>query len=265
MIPWAILAGVLLVVGAMVVLFVNRGQPAGHTSASSASAAAIAKVQNVPASTLTQVGVPTDITAPVRLPSGTPPVTIDGKPAIVYIGAEYCPFCAAERWPVVVALSRFGTFTDLSTSTSSSSDVYPDTPTFTFHGATYSSPYVTFSPAETQTRTGAPLETPTPEQQRLFATYDVGSVTGSDGAIPFVMIGNLYAWAGASYRLDVLTGKTFEQIANALADPASPIARGIDGTANQITAMICQLTGDQPAEVCGAPSIQQAQSALPSA
>jgi hypothetical protein len=249
----------------MVVLFVSRGQPTDHTSAPSASASAIAKAQKVPASTLTQVGVPTDITSPVPLPSGTPPVTIDGKPAIVYIGAEYCPFCAAERWPVVVALSRFGTFTDLGSTTSSSTDAYPDTPTFTFHGATYLSPYVAFSPVETQTRTGAPLETPTPEQQRLLDTYNVAAVTGSDGAIPFVMVGNRYAWAGASYGADVLTGKTFEQIANALADPASPIAQGIDGTANQITAMICQLTGDQPADVCGTPSIQQAQSSLPSA
>jgi thiol-disulfide isomerase/thioredoxin len=263
--PWAILAGVLVTVSVMVVLFVNRDQPAGQTGATSASDAAIAKAQEVPASTLAQVGVPSDIAAPVHLASDTPLVTIDGKPAVVYIGAEYCPFCAAERWPVVVALSRFGTFTGLGITTSSSTDVHPDTPTFTFHGASYLSPYVTFSSAETQTRTGAPLETLTAEQQRLVATYNVSAVTGSDGAIPFVMVGNLYAWAGASYTPDVLTGMTFEQIANALADPASPTARGIDGTANQITAMICQLTGDQPTEVCGTPSIQQAQSSLPSA
>lgn len=265
---WAILGGVVVVVGVMVVVFVNRDQTPGPTSATGApgaSQAAIAKVQNVPPSTLATIGVPSDITAPLHLASDTPPVTVGGKPAITYVGAEYCPFCAAERWAVVVALSRFGTFTGLGTTTSSSSDVHPDTPTFTFHGATYTSPYVTFSSAETQTRTGQPLETPTAQQQRLFTTYDVAALTGKDGAIPFVMIGNLYMWAGVSYSPDVLSGNTFDQIANALGDPASPIAQGIDGTANQITAMICQLTGDQPAEVCNTSSIQHAESSLPSA
>jgi hypothetical protein len=268
---WGILAGVVVVVGVMVVVFVNRDQTAGPTGATGAtgapgaSQAAIAKVQNVPASTLATVGVPGDITPPLHLASDTPPVTVDGKPAIVYVGAEYCPFCAAERWAVVVALSRFGTFTGLGTTTSSSSDVHPDTPTFTFHGATYTSPYVTFSSAETQTRTGQPLETPTSQQERLFTTYDVAALTGKDGAIPFVMVGNLYMWAGVSYSPDVLTGNTFDQIASALAVPTSPIAQGIDGTANQITAMICQLTGDQPTEVCNTSSIQHAESSLPSA
>ena len=40
-------------------------------------------------------------------------LTFDGKPGIFYYGAEYCPYCAAERWPVVVALSRFGTWSNL--------------------------------------------------------------------------------------------------------------------------------------------------------
>jgi len=32
---------------------------------------------------------------------------------VVYIGAEYCPYCAVERWPLIVALNRFGTLTNL--------------------------------------------------------------------------------------------------------------------------------------------------------
>src|SRR5438270_1263439 len=31
------------------------------------------------------------------------------KPVFLFVGAQYCPFCAAERWAVVKALSRFGT------------------------------------------------------------------------------------------------------------------------------------------------------------
>ncbi len=34
---------------------------------------------------------------------GQPALTSGGKPQIVYMGAEYCPYCAAERWAMVVA------------------------------------------------------------------------------------------------------------------------------------------------------------------
>jgi Domain of unknown function (DUF929) len=262
--PFALAAigSVLAAVALIVVLSLTRNSGGGGGGISVGSRQAIEKVQHVPASVLDQIGVPSDLSTPVTLPSGTPSVTIDGKPAVVYVGAEYCPFCAAERWPMVVALSRFGTFSNLGTTTSSSSDVHPNTPTFTFHGATYTSPYLTFSHAETATRTGGKLESLTPEQQHLLSTYDVSSITGSDGGIPFVMIDNRYAWAGATYSPDVLAGKTFDQIAGALSDPSSDVAKAIDGTANQITAMICQITGAKPSDVCSAPWVQQAQGTL---
>ena len=56
--------------------------------------------------------------------------------------------------------------------------------------------------------------------------------------------------AGASYNPQLLAGKTWAQIAAALKTPSSPIAQAIDGTANYITAAICQLTGNQPASAC---------------
>lgn len=40
------------------------------------------------------------------------PLEINGKPAVVYITAEFCPYCAIERWGLVIALMRFGNFTD---------------------------------------------------------------------------------------------------------------------------------------------------------
>ena len=41
------------------------------------------------------------------------PLTNSGKIVIVYVGAEYCPYCAAERWAIVTALETFGTFSGL--------------------------------------------------------------------------------------------------------------------------------------------------------
>ena len=34
-------------------------------------------------------------------------------PEILYMGAEYCPYCAAQRWSTIIALSRFGKFSGL--------------------------------------------------------------------------------------------------------------------------------------------------------
>ena len=70
---------------------------------------------------------------------------------VTYIGAEYCPFCAAERWALTVALSRFGTFSGLAGTHSSSTDVYPDTQTLSFYGSHYTSPYLDFQPVEETT------------------------------------------------------------------------------------------------------------------
>ena len=56
------------------------------------------------------------------------PATHDlgGKsPAMLYYGAEYCPYCAAERWAMTAALSRFGTWSELKITASSHTDVFP--------------------------------------------------------------------------------------------------------------------------------------------
>jgi len=40
-------------------------------------------------------------------------LTADGKPLVLYVGEESCPYCAAERWSLILALSKFGNFTGL--------------------------------------------------------------------------------------------------------------------------------------------------------
>ena len=59
---------------------------------------------------------------------------------MIFVGAEYCPYCAAERWSMIMALSRFGTFTGLKEMSSESNDVDPDTSTFTFVDSSYTQP-----------------------------------------------------------------------------------------------------------------------------
>ena len=195
-------------------------------------------------------------------------LTSNGKPELLFIGGEYCPYCAAERWSMVSALSRFGTFTGLTTTHSSTSDVYPDTPTFTFTKAKYTSSYLNFTSVEefTNERIGnsdnsntayQTLQTPTTAQQALAAAYD------PDGAIPFLDFGNKYVEVGNLSPLSpsMMAGKTWAQVAAAMNDPSSSLGKALVGNANYITAGICKLTNNLPASAC-TPTIQQLETQL---
>jgi Domain of unknown function (DUF929) len=233
-------------------------------------------VTTVPASTLDTVGTGT-FNGKVQAITGNPAtLTANGKPELLYMGAEYCPYCAANRWAMIVALSRFGTFSGLATVHSAVSDgagnqePYPDTPTFTFAHATYSSPYLTFTPVELQTNipdssTGSytNLQTPTSAQQALLTKYDAPPyITSSQaGAIPFLDFGNKYVSIGVSYSNQALAGLSWSQIASALSNPNSAVAKAVDGTANYFTAAICKMTGNQPASAC-TPTVQAIESQL---
>ncbi len=197
-------------------------------------------------------------------------LTSNGKPELLFLGGEYCPYCAAERWSMVSALSRFGTFTGLTTTHSSTSDVFPNTPTFTFTKAKYTSSYLTFTSVEefanyrqgNSSNSSAPyvtLQTPTTAQQALAAAYD------PSGAIPFLDFGNKYVEVGNLSPLSpsMLQGKTWAQVAAAMNDPSSALGKALVGNANYITAGICKLTNNQPASAC-TPAIQQLEANLAS-
>jgi len=192
------------------------------------------------------------------------PLTQDGKPRVLYVGAEYCPYCAAERWAVVAALSRFGTFSHLGQTTSSASDVYPSTSTLSFHGATYTSQYLAFTGVEQTTNQPqgsgyAPLDTLSPADQQILDTYDTQKYTGAnDGSIPFIAFGGKYVSAGASYNPGVLQGLSHQQIGEDLSNPSSPVAKAIVGTANSLTVNLCSLTGGKPATVCNSAGVRAA-------
>ena len=209
---------------------------------------------SVAPSTLDAVGTPGSVTAPNRLAGSSVARGTDGKPVVTYIGAEYCPYCAAERWAIAVALSRFGTFSNLAGTHSSSSDVYPDTQTLSFYGSTYTSADLDFRAVEetTNQRSGAgyqPLESPTSGERALMASED------PLGSIPFLDIAGTYVVTGASFSPQVLAGLSRNQIAAQLGDPSSVVAQDIDGTANYLTAAISRVTQTQPASVADPPVI----------
>ena len=264
------IVAVIAVVVAFIVIKANNKPSSGSSSNGPAGAAlssVVSKVTSVPASTLDTIGKGS-FTGKIQPVSGAAPLTANGKPEMLYMGAEYCPYCAAERWAMIVALSRFGTFSGLSTVHSSTTDSPSNLSTFTFHGSSYSSKYLTFTPVEMQTNVADPstgsyptLETPTSAQQALITKYDAAPYTTQAGAIPFIYFGGKYVSIGASYDATLLSGKTWAQIASALNDPNSAVAKAVNGTANYITAAICKMTGNLPASACTA-TVQSLESQL---
>ena len=261
--PWAAGGLVIVVVVAIVaVALTNGGSKA--TATTPAPADVVQATTNVPSATLAAVGLgPSDIQPPKPVTGGQPALTSNGLPEVLYMGAEYCPYCAAERWPMVVALSRFGTFSHLGATESATNDVYPGTKTFSFYGSSYTSPYLVFTPVEMQSnqQSGngyATLQAPTATQQRLLQQFDQPPYTQSSGGIPFVDFGNRYIVSGASYNPQALQGQSMTGIAGSLVDPSNQIAQNINGTANILTASICQQTNNQPGQVCNTPTITAA-------
>jgi thiol-disulfide isomerase/thioredoxin len=262
--PWLLIGGVLValvaVIGIFIYLSAQSSSGAGSTyPATPANPTVVKEVTNVASPVLAAVGTGSgQVQNPPTAISGSPPLLTgpNGKPEVFYDGGEYCPFCAAERWGMIVALSRFGTFHNLSQTSSSSSDIYPSTPTFSFYHSSYTSQYLDFVSLEEQSYQGTILQQPTAAEKQLITSYNGG------GSIPFVDIANRYSLSGASYSPQVLSNLDWQSIADTLSNPQSPVTQAIVGTANYLTAAICQATNQQPASVCQAAPVPQIEQAL---
>src|SRR5262249_45367686 len=249
--------GVIVIVVAFILVKSMSSPSTTPTSTARAPlpASVASNITGVPASTLANVGKGSVLRFnPVPNTKVTgPALTSNGKPEMLYIGAEYCPYCAAMRWSMAVALSRFGTLsTPLHGIHSSSSDVYPNTATLTFYKTGYSSKYLTFTPVENLTVNRSLLQSPTAQQNQVWARYEPDA---SQRGYPFISFGNKYVLKAPIYDPAVLKGLTWSQIAADLHNPSSPVAHDALGGANDMPAAICKMTNNQPASVCTAPSI----------
>jgi len=283
-----------IVVIALVLVKLNSGSGTAAAASNGPTGTALTtltnQVENVPTSVTDKVAgggvskslfVPTETSTEVSnatseigsyfgTVNSTTPLTSGGKPEVLYMGAEYCPYCAAQRWAMVNALSRFGTFTGLTTTHSSSTDADPNTPTWTFYGSTYKSNYINFTSVEETKnyRTGnttntsvnyVTLQTPTSAEESLGQAYD------PQGSIPFIDLGNKYVQIGNLSPLSptLLAGLSWSQVAADMNNPSSSVGQAEIGNANYMTAGICKLTNNLPASAC-TPTIQSLETNLAS-
>ncbi|MDE1856529.1 MAG: DUF929 family protein [Candidatus Micrarchaeota archaeon] len=176
-------------------------------------------------------------------------LTSGGKPEVVYVGGDFCPYCAVTRWGLVLALMRFGNFTSLHYMVSNASDVYPTTATFTFENSSYSSGTVSFSATEVYNFAEQQVRNATPLEIGLMNSYN------SKGSIPFIDFGNVSVQMGApaspgsNPNAPGLGGKDWAGIIATLNDTGSPITQAIIGEANVFTAQICEMINNS-SSVC---------------
>jgi hypothetical protein len=235
------ICAVLAIVVTLVAVKLTEAPARLTASESVAPAAIVQQVTTVPAAVLAKVSPGQAVTSLQRVQPSGPPLTIGGKLAIVFVSEESCPFCAAERWSLTVALSHFGTWSQLGITKSAASDVFPNTATLSFRAARYQSAELTLRTTELTDNAGRPLQALTTLDTALIGRYDVPPYVNSadqSGAVPFLDIGNQYVLAGAQYDPQVLVGLSAAQIASQLSDPASPVAKAIDGSAQVIIAAI---------------------------
>jgi len=258
---------VLVIVFAFILVKAIQGSPSkgGNTSVTGTllPASVSSQVTKVPPAALDRVGkgaVPAFLQGQPPFTAGSGGTLTSGsKPEMLYIGAEYCPYCAATRWSMAIALSRFGTLSPLHGIHSSATDTDPNTATLTFYKTTYASNYLNFTPVEVQNVSRGPLQNPTSAQNAIWAKYEPDPNTRG---YPFISFGNKLLLKGPIYDAGILQGKTWSQVAAALKNPSSPIAQSVDGAANYITGAICQMTNNQPASVCGTAAVTAVRSGL---
>ena len=275
---WIAVGLVVMVVATLVIIKVTSGGSSGSGAQAfePANPAVVSQLTSVPGSVFNTVGVTSSAfgVAPPQVMKKLPllSVTQNGKrvPEILYVGAEYCPYCAAERWATIIALSRFGTWSGLGDMASYSGDVYPNTPTFTFVRAHYHSPYVAFRSVEMYTNYlnaaksyYQPLQKLTSAQNANFKTYDnckyiTGLTCQNNESFPFVNFANQVMIVGSSYIPAALDGNSRDQIAAGLSNASDQITEAIIATANYQTASICSIDGGQPTSVCTSAGVKAA-------
>jgi len=279
LLTWGTVGLVVVIVGVLIIVKVASPgtAPTGDATHqwSPLSSSITQDLKTVPITVYNKVGITSpaaEVTPPVIL-MGTPPLTINGKPGVFYLGGEFCPDCAAERWALTAALSRFGSFSGLGAMQSAPTDLDPNTQTMTYYKASLNSVYVAFRAVEHYSNVVDPstgswtiLQRLTPAERRLLSTYYqsryLPGVAAGQITLPVIDIGNKAIVVSASYSPSILQGLTADQIAGGFSDPTNPVTQAILSTANYLSSSICATDDQKPISVCASPGVTVAARAL---
>jgi hypothetical protein len=254
---------VVLVIGGIVIAGLHTKKGTGSSDVVPASSAISQAIANVATSTMTAQPDLSTIAGPPTALTGDALKASNGLPQVLYVSAEWCPNCAATRWPLAVALSRFGTFTGLTTTYSSTTDQPSHLPTLSFRDSSYKSSYIDFAGKEQVDGNNKPLQKLTAAEDTLFQKLG-GTTSQPQPGYPFVDFGGKWKQNGTSYDPSILAGMTPDQVASTMSDAKSKPGAAIQASADVFTAEICDMTSGKPTNVCTAAGVVAATTALAS-
>jgi len=166
-----------------------------------------------------------------------------GKLLVFFMGAEYCPYCAAERWSIVRGLQKFGQWDGLKQTISAARDEpFLNLPTYDFTKATYTSPHIEFVAREVKDREFKPLQKLLKTEEKLVRKFNPKK------EIPFLLVGGRFMQIGPGFTPKIFIGHTFRQTETELKKVESEIRKTIDDEANIIAALLC--VSGLPPELC---------------
>ncbi len=271
LLSWVAIAMVSTLILVLIGIKIVRSDEApGIDPVALASPAVVAALGDVPATAYAAaLAAPSPLIAHLHHRGGPlmTATTVSGikLPLIVFVGTESCMACAAERWPLIVALSRFGTFSNLGAVTSSDLVASPSLQSFTFRGSKYRSNFFILHAfeltGERPDGLGNYPVTATLDGQAAAAIHaeDVVAASGlvaqpggfkSEQMYPFLDLADRAVLVGTQLPPSVLIGNARADVANALADPTSQASGPILTAANALTVELCAITRGLPARVC---------------
>ena len=278
-IAWGAVALVVVIIGTLFIVNATKSntQDLSYTPVTPAPAQVVHDVTTIPTSTWDKVGVSDTSVAKPTVLTGQPDMSLNGKsPAMLYYGAEYCPYCAAERWAMAAALARFGTWSNLQITASSHVDVDADHPHLQLPRCHARQPvhHVQGDRAvHEHPGVGKPRSVHQPPEPDQGGESDPGQVqllqvpartaapTGRSRSRSWTSTTSLL-FSGASYDPQILAGLTWTDISGSLSDPTNPVTQAILTTGNYMSAGICNASHGQPGSVCTSSGVQAAAKAL---
>jgi hypothetical protein len=168
------------------------------------------------------------------------------KVRVFFLGAQFCPFCAAERWALVNALERFGTLTEYAPEAHTEGLAgFRLVPTYDLRSAVYTSQYLTYSGKEIFDKDNAPLDTLDTDEQAIIDRFD------PQAKFPFLMINGQYVQFDSGFSPGLIDGMDFAALRGQLdSGEQSDATMAIIAEADLITRYLCNSTGDEPATAC---------------
>ena len=154
----ALIIVAICLLGALVLVRDNSGPSVTSTveTFNPAPSSLLSTVTSVPASVYNAVGVSSPanpVVAPEPAGDASAPLWLAANggsplPVVFFYGAEFAPYPAVERWPLTLALSRFGTFGQLGVMQSSATTAFANLSTFTYWKVSYTSKYLILESVE---------------------------------------------------------------------------------------------------------------------